>query len=192
LDLDFLVFSGHKVFGPTGVGILYGKTNILNEMPPYQGGGDMIKEVSMSHTTYNTLPHKFEAGTPNIVGGIALGTAIEWLDKIDLVAAKKHEDELLQYATEALLKIEGIKIYGTAQNKSSVISFLIEGLHPYDIGTLLNQQGIAVRTGHHCTQPVMDYYQIPGTIRASFSFYNTKEEIDLFIHGLLKSITMLK
>lgn len=192
LDVDFLVFSGHKVFGPTGVGILYGKEQILNEMPPYQGGGDMIKEVSMTRTTYNTLPHKFEAGTPNIVGGIALGTAIEWLGNIDLIGAKKHEDELLQYATEKLLAIEGLTIYGTAANKSSVISFLIEGYHPYDIGTLLNQQGIAVRTGHHCTQPIMDYFKIPGTIRASFSFYNTKEEIDLFITGLNKSITMLK
>ena len=192
LDCDFLVFSGHKVFGPTGVGILYGKEELLNKMRPYQGGGDMIKQVTLEKTTYNELPHKFEAGTPNIVGGIGLGKAIEWLAKQDLKAIKLHEDKLLEYATGELLKIEGLKIYGTAQKKSSTISFLIDGTHPYDIGTLLNQQGIAVRTGHHCTQPIMDFYKIPGTIRASFSFYNTIEEIDQFIAALKKALQMLQ
>ncbi len=191
LDCDFMVFSGHKVFGPTGVGILYGKEDILNKIPPYQGGGDMIKTVTLAKTTYNDLPHKFEAGTPNIVGGIALGSAIEWLSQFDLSEIAEYEDQLLHYATNELLKIEGLKIYGTAKKKSSVISFLIEGTHPYDIGTLLNQQGIAVRTGHHCTQPIMDFFEIPGTIRASFSFYNTQEEIDQFITALKKAVTML-
>jgi len=192
LDCDFLVYSGHKVFGPTGVGILYGKEKLLNEMPPYQGGGDMIKTVSMSGTTYNELPHKFEAGTPNIIGGIGLGVAIEWLSGFNFEDIQQHETDLLEYATDALSKIDGIKIYGEAENKSSVISFLIEGTHPYDIGTLLNQQGIAVRTGHHCTQPIMEFFDIPGTIRASFSFYNTKEEIDQFIKALEKAIQMLR
>jgi len=191
LDCDFMVFSGHKVFGPTGVGILYGKEDILNKIPPYQGGGDMIKTVTLAKTTYNDLPHKFEAGTPNIVGGIALGSAIEWLSQFDLSEIAEYEDQLLHYATNELLKIEGLKIYGTAKKKSSVISFLIEGTHPYDVGTLLNQQGIAVRTGHHCTQPIMDFFEIPGTIRASFSFYNTQEEIDQFITALKKAVTML-
>lgn len=192
LDCDFLVFSGHKVFGPTGVGILYGKEKLLNEIPPYQGGGDMIKTVSMSGTTYNELPHKFEAGTPNIIGGIGLGVAIEWLSGFNFEDIQQHETDLLEYATDTLSKIDGIKIYGEAENKSSVISFLIEGTHPYDIGTLLNQQGIAVRTGHHCTQPIMEFFDIPGTIRASFSFYNTKEEIDQFIKALEKAIQMLR
>ena len=175
LDCDFMVFSGHKIFGPTGVGILYGKADLLNAMPPYQGGGDMIKTVSMKATTYNDLPHKFEAGTPNIVGGIGLGKAIEWLSSLDLLAIQAHENDLLAYATSALEAIPNLKIYGTAAHKSSTISFLIEGTHPYDIGTLLNQQGVALRTGHHCTQPIMDFFEIPGTIRASFSFYNTRE-----------------
>jgi cysteine desulfurase/selenocysteine lyase len=192
LDCDFLVFSGHKVFGPTGVGVLYGKTEILNAMPPYQGGGDMIKSVSMERTEYNELPHKFEAGTPHIIGGIGLGAAIEWLSKLDFEAIQKHEQELLAYATEKLQQFEGLKIYGEGEHKSSVISFLIEGTHPYDIGTLLNQQGIAVRTGHHCTQPIMKFFGIPGTIRASFSFYNTKEEVDRFINALEKAVQMLK
>ncbi|MGB1103532.1 MAG: aminotransferase class V-fold PLP-dependent enzyme [Crocinitomicaceae bacterium] len=192
LDCDFLVFSGHKVFGPTGVGVLYGKEEILNQMPPYQGGGDMIKTVSMSGTTYNELPHKFEAGTPNIIGGIALGTAIEWLSSISFHDIEVHEQELLDYGTKALKEIDGLRIYGEAEKKSSVISFLIEGTHPYDVGTLLNQQGVAVRTGHHCTQPIMEYFGIPGTIRASFSFYNTKEEIDQFIKALNKALQMLR
>ena len=192
IDCDFLVFSGHKVFGPTGVGVLYGKEDLLNEMPPYQGGGDMIKTVTMSKTTYNGLPHKFEAGTPNIIGGIGLGKAIEWLNTLDMDAIAAHEHELLTYATAQISAIPGAVIYGNAANKSSVVSFLIEGTHPYDIGTLLNQQGIAVRTGHHCTQPVMDFYDIPGTIRASFSFYNTKEEIDQFKIALDKAVALLK
>ncbi|NOQ70525.1 MAG: SufS family cysteine desulfurase [Crocinitomix sp.] len=191
LDCDFLVFSGHKVFGPTGVGVLYGKEALLNAMPPYQGGGDMIKKVTMEKTTYNGLPHKFEAGTPNIIGGIGLGKAIEWLAEQDLEAIKEHEDELLTYATAQLSEIEGMQFYGTSEAKGSTISFLIEGTHPYDVGTLLNQQGIAVRTGHHCTQPIMAFYKIPGTIRASFSFYNTKEEIDQFIIALKKAVSML-
>lgn len=191
LDCDFMVFSGHKIFGPTGVGILYGKADLLNAMPPYQGGGDMIKTVSMKETMYNDLPHKFEAGTPNIVGGIGLGKAIEWLSSLDLEAIQAHENDLLTYATFALEAIPNLKIYGTAAHKSSTISFLIEGTHPYDIGTLLNQQGVAVRTGHHCTQPIMDFFEIPGTIRASFSFYNTREEIDHFINALKKALAML-
>ena len=191
LDCDFMVFSGHKIFGPTGVGILYGKADLLNAMPPYQGGGDMIKTVSMKATTYNDLPHKFEAGTPNIVGGIGLGKAIEWLSSLDLLAIQAHENDLLAYATSALEAIPNLKIYGTAAHKSSKISFLIEGTHPYDIGTLLNQQGVALRTGHHCTQPIMDFFEIPGTIRASFSFYNTREEIDHFINALKKALAML-
>ena len=192
LDCDFYAFSGHKIFGPTGVGVLYGKEEILNEMPPYQGGGDMIKEVTFEKTTYNTLPHKFEAGTPNIVGGIALGTAFEYLNSLDMLAVAKHEQALLDYATEKLSTIEGIRFYGQAENKTSVISFLIDGTHPYDVGTLLDKMGIAVRTGHHCTQPVMQFYDIPGTIRASFAFYNTFEEVDLMLSALQRIIPMLK
>lgn len=192
LDCDFLVFSGHKVFGPTGTGILYGKEELLHAMPPYQGGGDMIKTVSMTQTTYNDLPHKFEAGTPHISGGIALGTAIDWLSKLDLAAIAVYEQELLAHATRKLLEIEGAEIYGTASHKSSILSFLVKGTHPYDVGTLLNQQGIAVRTGHHCAQPVMDYFKIPGTIRASFCFYNTKSEIDFFTDALKRAVHMLR
>nr|WP_299204739.1 cysteine desulfurase [uncultured Brumimicrobium sp.] len=192
LDCDFYAFSGHKLFGPTGIGVLYGKEEILNQMPPYQGGGDMIKEVKLEQSTYNTLPHKFEAGTPNIAGGIGLGTAFEFLNSLDMDKVHKHEQELLEYATTALKKIEGIQFYGQAKEKTSVISFLIEGLHPYDVGTLLDKMGIAVRTGHHCTQPIMDQFCIPGTIRVSFALYNTKEEIDLFISALERIIPMLK
>ncbi|MEX1002519.1 MAG: cysteine desulfurase [Crocinitomicaceae bacterium] len=192
LDCDFMVFSAHKVFGPTGAGILYGKEEVLNEIPPYKGGGDMIKSVSMQQTEYNILPFKFEAGTPNIIGGIAMATALEWLDELDYAAIIEHEAELLHYATERIKEIKGVTIYGNSAQKSSILSFLIDGFHPYDIGTLLNQQGIAVRTGHHCTQPVMEYFGIPGTIRASFSLYNTKEEIDLFITALKKAINMLQ
>lgn len=191
LDCDFLVFSGHKVFGPTGVGILYGKEEILNELPPYQGGGDMIKTVTFEKTTYNGLPHKFEAGTPNIVGGIALGTAIKWIADQDIEAVQKYEEDLLAYATEQLKTIEGVVIYGEAKQKSGVLSFLINDLHPYDIGTLLNQQGVAVRTGHHCTQPIMAFYKIPGTIRASFSIYNNQADVDAFISALKKAVNML-
>lgn len=192
LNCDFYAFSGHKVFGPTGTGVLYGKEEILNQMPPYQGGGDMIKEVTFEKTTFNDLPHKFEAGTPHIAGGIALGSAFEFLRTLDMKKVEHYENELLNYATDALLKIEGLKIYGDAKNKTSVISFLIEGTHPYDVGVLLDKMGIAVRTGHHCTQPIMDHYNIPGTIRASFSLYNTKEEVDAFIEALHKIIPMLK
>lgn len=191
LDADFLVFSGHKLFGPTGTGILYGKEVLLNQIPPYQGGGDMIETVTMEKTTYNTLPHKLEAGTPNIAGGIGLGAAVDWLHQFDFNEIAAYENELLTYATQQIKSIEGVKIYGEAAQKSSILSFLIEGLHPYDVGTLLNQQGVAVRTGHHCTQPVMDYFGIVGTIRASFCFYNTKEEIDYFINALKKAIAML-
>lgn len=191
LDCDFYVFSGHKIFGPTGVGVLYGKEEILNSMPPYQGGGDMIKTVSMKETVYNDLPHKFEAGTPDISGVIGLGAALEWFSTLDLKAVNAYEDELLEYAKNEMTTIPGMKFYGTSENKCSVISFLVEGTHPYDVGTLLNQQGVAVRTGHHCTQPIMEYFGIPGTIRASFSLYNTKEEIDLFIAALKRAVTML-
>lgn len=192
LNCDFLALSGHKVFGPTGVGILYGKEEILNQMPPYQGGGDMIESVSFEKTTYNVLPHKFEAGTPHIAGGIALGEAFKYLDNLDMDGLQKHENELLSYATSKLKEIEGIKFYGQAKEKASVISFLVEGTHPYDVGTLLDKMGIAVRTGHHCTQPIMDFYKIPGTIRASFAFYNTKEEVDIMISALKRAVTMLK
>lgn len=191
LDCDFYAFSGHKVFGPTGVGILYGKEEVLNAMPPYQGGGDMIKTVTFEKTTYNELPHKFEAGTPNIVGGIALGTAFEYLSTFDFEAVEAYEKDLLEYATAELKKIPEIEFYGEAENKVSVISFLVKGQHPYDVGSLLDKLGIAVRTGHHCAQPVMDFYSIPGTIRASFAFYNTKEEVDILIAGLKRVITML-
>ncbi len=192
LNCDFMVFSGHKLFAPTGVGILYGKETVLNDLPPYQGGGDMIKTVTFEKTTYNELPHKFEAGTPNIVGGIGLGVAIQWLSELNLREVQQYENELLDYATSEILKIEGVKLYGTAKEKSGVLSFLIEGLHPYDVGTLLNQQGVAVRTGHHCTQPIMDFYKIPGTIRASFSLYNTTTDVDAFIKALNRAVNMLK
>lgn len=192
LDCDFFVFSGHKVFGPTGVGVLYGKRELLEQMPPYQGGGDMIAKVTFEKTTYNELPHKFEAGTPNISGGIALGTAIEFMNQLNLEAVEAYEHELLDYAQSELLKIDGLRIIGTAEHKTSVISFVIDGLHPFDVGTLLDKQGIAVRSGHHCAQPVMDFFGIPGTIRASFAFYNTKDEVDSLIKGLNRSIEMLR
>ena len=191
LNCDFFVFSGHKIFGPTGIGVLYGKESILDCMPPYQGGGDMIQRVSFDQTTYNELPFKFEAGTPNIVGGIALGTALEFMESIDTKQAFAHENELLSYAEQKLLTVEGLKIYGTSKHKTSLVSFNVGTIHPFDIGTLLDKQGIAVRTGHHCTQPLMDFFCIPGTIRASFSLYNTKAEIDLFIHALKKAISVL-
>ncbi|MCB0508203.1 MAG: cysteine desulfurase [Chitinophagales bacterium] len=191
LDVDFLVFSGHKIYGPTGTGILYGKEEILNEMPPYEGGGDMIKTVSFSGTTFSDLPFKFEAGTPNIAGCVALGTAIKYVQEIGLKNIQTYETELLQYATEKLMQIDGLKIYGTSKHKSSVISFLLDGLHPYDVGVILDNQGIAIRTGHHCAQPVMDYYKIPGTCRATFAMYNTKEEVDILVDGILKAKKML-
>jgi len=192
LDCDFYVFSGHKVFGPTGIGVLYGKEAILNKMPPYQGGGDMILKVTFEKTTYNELPFKFEAGTPHIAGAICLGKAIEYLNQFNIEELEKHELELADYATDLLLTFEGLHIIGESKKKTSVVSFIVDGAHPFDIGTLLDKQGVAVRTGHHCTQPVMDFYKIPGTVRASFAFYNTKEEIDYFIAALDKAITMLR
>ena len=191
LDCDFYVFSGHKMCGPTGTGILYGKEAWLNKLPPYQGGGEMIKEVSFEKTTYANLPHKFEAGTPNIAGGIVLGTAIDYMNEVGFENIQQQEEELLEYGTKRLLEIEGLRIYGTSQNKASVISFNIEGIHPYDIGSIIDKLGIAVRTGHHCAQPIMSFFEIPGTIRASFSFYNTKEEIDALVEGVKKAQMML-
>jgi cysteine desulfurase/selenocysteine lyase len=191
LDCDFYCFSGHKVFGPTGIGILYGKEEILEKMPPYQGGGDMIAKVTFERTTYNTLPLKFEAGTPHIAGAIGLGSAIEFLYSLDLEAAAAHELELTKYAQGILDTFEGLHIIGEAKNKTSVVSFTIDNMHPFDLGTLLDKQGIAVRTGHHCTQPLMDFFQIPGTVRASFAFYNTKEEIDTFVAALERSMQIL-
>lgn len=191
LDCDFYAFSGHKICGPTGTGILYGKEAWLNQLPPYQGGGEMIKEVTFEKTTYADLPHKFEAGTPNIAGGIVLGTAVDYLNSIGFENIQKQELELLAYATEQLSAIEGLKIYGTAEDKTSVISFNIDGIHPYDIGTIVDKLGIAVRTGHHCAQPIMNFFEIPGTIRASFAFYNTKEEIDIMVEAVKKAKMML-
>ena len=191
LDCDFYVFSGHKICGPTGTGILYGKEAWLNKLPPYQGGGEMIKEVTFEKTTYAELPHKFEAGTPNIAGGIVLGVAIDYMNEIGFENIQQQEKLLLDYGTEKLLEIEGLKIYGTAAEKTSVISFNIEGIHPYDIGTIIDKKGIAVRTGHHCAQPIMSFFEIPGTIRASFAFYNTVEEIDLMVDAIKKAQVML-
>jgi cysteine desulfurase/selenocysteine lyase len=191
LNVDFYTVSAHKICGPTGVGILYGKEEWLSKLPPYQGGGEMIAEVTFEKTTYADLPHKFEAGTPNISGGIAFGAAIDYMNSLGYDAIASYEKELLEYATEKLMAIQGLKIYGTSQHKTSVISFNVEGIHPYDIGTILDKLGIAVRTGHHCAQPVMDYFNIPGTIRASFSFYNTKDEVDILVEGVKKAIQML-
>lgn len=191
LDADFYTVSAHKMCGPTGVGILYGKEQWLKTLPPYQGGGEMIEEVTFEKTTYAELPHKFEAGTPNICGGIAFGAAIDYMNAIGIDQIQKYEHELITYATDQLLSISGLKIYGTARNKTSVISFNIEGIHPYDIGAILDKLGIAVRTGHHCAQPVMDFFGIPGTVRASFSFYNTKEEVDSLVAGVRKAQQML-
>jgi cysteine desulfurase/selenocysteine lyase len=192
LNCDFFVFSGHKVFGPTGIGVLYGKEDLLDRMPPYQGGGDMIERVTFERTTYNELPFKFEAGTPHIAGGICLGEAIKFLSSLDIYAIEKHEKDLADYAQDMLDTFEGMRIIGEAKNKTSVVSFVVDGIHPFDIGTLLDKQGIAVRTGHHCTQPLMDFFKIPGTVRASFAFYNTREEIDTFIAAVDKSISLLK
>lgn len=191
LDVDFYVASGHKLCGPTGVGVLYGKEAWLNKLPPYQGGGEMIETVSFEKTTYAGLPHKFEAGTPNIVGGIALGVALDYMNQVGFENIASYEEELLQYATKKLSEIEGLRIYGTSAKKAAVISFNIEGVHPFDIGSILDKFGIAVRTGHHCTQPIMSYYNIPGTVRASFSFYNTKEEIDVLVAAVKKAQMML-
>jgi cysteine desulfurase / selenocysteine lyase len=191
LDCDFYVFSAHKMFGPTGVGILYGKQKWLEEMPPYQGGGDMIKSVTFEKTIYNDLPYKFEAGTPNIGGGIGLGAAIDYLHELDLNGIQQLEHELLAYATERILTIPGVTIIGTAQRKAGVLSFTLKGVHPHDIGTILDVEGVAIRTGHHCAQPVMKHFGVPATARASFAFYNTKEEVDAFIKVLHKVIEVL-
>lgn len=191
LDVDFYVVSAHKMCGPTGVGMLYGKEQWLKKLPPYQGGGEMIAEVTFDKTTYADLPHKFEAGTPNIAGGITFGAAIDYMNSIGFDDIATYENKLLEYGTEQLLQIEGLKIYGNSKNKTSVISFNLEGIHPYDVGTILDKLGIAVRTGHHCAQPIMDFYKIPGTVRASFAFYNTKEEIDTLVEGIKKAKIML-
>ncbi len=191
LNVDFYVTSAHKMYGPTGIGMLYMKESWARKLPPYQGGGEMISEVTFKKTTYADLPHKFEAGTPNICGGIAFGTAIDYINKIGIDNIIEYEESLLNYATEQLLQIDGMKIYGTGKDKTSVVSFNIENIHPYDIGTILDKFGIAVRTGHHCAQPIMDFYKIPGTVRASFAFYNTFKEIDVFVEALKKAKMML-
>ena len=192
LDVDFYVTSAHKLCGPTGVGMLYGKAELLKLLPPYQGGGEMISTVTFEKTTYAELPHKFEAGTPNIAGVIAFGAALDYMNDIGFDSIAKYENELLNYATDALQKIDGMKIYGEAHNKTAVISFNVGKIHPYDLGSILDQLGIAVRTGHHCAQPIMDFFEIPGTVRASFSFYNTFEEIDRFVAGVDKAVGMLQ
>ena len=191
LNADFYVTSAHKLCGPTGIGFLYGKEVLLNELPPYQGGGEMISEVTFEKTSYADLPHKFEAGTPNISGVIAFGAALDYLNGIGLKEIENYENELLKYATRKLKEVKGLRIFGEAKNKISVISFNIESIHPYDLGSILDKMGIAVRTGQHCAQPVMDFYQIPGTVRVSFSFYNTKKEIDFLILAINKAIKML-
>ncbi|MEH6679662.1 MAG: cysteine desulfurase [Sediminicola sp.] len=191
LDVDFYVASAHKLCGPTGVGMLYGKEEWLNKLPPYQGGGEMIAEVTFERTTYAELPHKFEAGTPNICGGIAFGAALDYMNAIGFGPIAQYEQQLLKYATEQLLTIEGLQIYGRTKEKTAVISFNIEGIHPYDIGAILDKLGVAVRTGHHCAQPIMDYFKIPGTVRASFSFYNTMDEVDVLVAAVKKAKAML-
>jgi len=192
LDVDYYVTSAHKLCGPTGVGMLYGKSALLNALPAYQGGGEMIATVTFEKTTYADLPHKFEAGTPNIAGGIAFGAALDYMNGIGIETIARYEAELLAYATTALQRIDGLKIYGEAKEKTAVISFNVGSFHPYDIGSILDQMGIAVRTGHHCAQPIMDFYEIPGTIRASFSFYNTFEEIDRLEAGIRRAVAMLQ
>jgi cysteine desulfurase/selenocysteine lyase len=191
LDVDFLVFSGHKIYGPTGIGILYGKEEWLNQMPPYQGGGSMIKQVTLEKTTYHDLPFRFEAGTPNIEACICLGTAIDYITEIGLPAIQQYEHELLEYATQKLSAIPNLRLIGTADQKSGVLSFVLNGIHPYDVGVILDKLGIAVRTGHHCTQPLMECYGIPGTVRVSFAFYNTKEEVDYLAAGVERAAAML-
>jgi len=186
LDTDFYVFSGHKVYGPTGIGVLYGKLDLLEGMPPYQGGGDMIRSVTFEKTLYNDLPYKFEAGTPDIAGAIGLGAALNYVEHLGLDNIAAHEHDLLMYGTEALTAIPGVRIIGTAPHKAAVISFVIEGIHPHDIGTILDREGIAVRTGHHCAQPVMQFFRVPATARASFALYNTRSEIDRLVKGIEK------
>jgi cysteine desulfurase/selenocysteine lyase len=188
LDCDFLALSGHKIYGPTGIGALYGKVELLEAMPPYQGGGDMISKVTFEETTYNELPHKFEAGTPDIAGAIGLGAAIEYVSKIGIENIKDHETSLLEYATKQIEEVPGLRIIGSAKEKTSVLSFVLENIHPHDIGTFLDFEGVAIRTGHHCTQPVMQRYNISATSRASFAMYNTKEEVDVLVNGLKKII----
>ena len=188
IDADFYCFSGHKMYAPTGIGILYGKKELLEQMPPYQGGGDMIKSVTFEKTTYNDIPNRFEAGTPNISGAIALGKAIEYINKIGISNINKHEEDLLNYATSKLKKINKVKIIGEAKEKAAVISFIIEGIHPHDIGTIMDSHGIAIRAGHHCTQPIMDFYNVPATARASFAIYNTKEDVDELVKAIEKCI----
>jgi cysteine desulfurase/selenocysteine lyase len=184
LDCDFYAFSSHKMFGPTGIGVLYGKSSLLDAMPPYQGGGDMIKSVSFEKTVFNDLPYRFEAGTPNIAGTIGLGAAVDYLSLLDWDAVQEHESGLLEYATDALSRVEGVRIIGTAREKAGVISFILKDVHPHDIGTILDREGIAVRTGHHCAQPVMTRFGVPATVRASFAFYNTRSEVDALIRGI--------
>ena len=192
LDVEFYTTSAHKICGPTGMGVLYGKEAWLCKLPPYQGGGEMIDQVTFEKTTYADLPHKFEAGTPNIAGGVGFGAAVDYMNNIGFEAIASHENDLMRHATEKLKKIEGLHIYGDVDNKVAVISFNVEGIHPYDIGTLLDKMGIAVRTGHHCCQPIMDHFKIPGTVRASFAFYNTHEEVLRFIAGVEKVVGMLR
>jgi len=192
LDVDFYAFSSHKIYGPTGVGVLYGKTALLEAMPPYQGGGDMIRSVTFEKTTFNDLPYKFEAGTPNIAGGIAFGAALDYVNRLGLTAIEAHEHDLLAYATAALSEIAGLTIVGTAREKAGVLSFVLEGVHPHDIGTVLDREGIAIRTGHHCAQPVMDRFGLPATARASFGLYNTRGEVDALVAGIHKVIGMFR
>jgi cysteine desulfurase / selenocysteine lyase len=192
LDADFYVLSGHKMFGPTGIGVLYGKESILDAMPPWQGGGDMILSVSFTKTTYNTLPFKFEAGTPHIAGVIGLGAAVDYLNAINMEDAACYEQELLRYATDQLSAVPGLRIVGTAEDKASVLSFVLDGVHPHDVGTILDAQGIAVRTGHHCAQPVMEHFGIPATTRASIAFYNTQQEMDALVHGLVRVSDLMR
>ena len=188
LNADFYCFSGHKIYAPTGIGVLYGKKELLGKMPPYQGGGDMIKSVTFEKTVYNDIPNRFEAGTPNIAGAIGLGAAIDYLVSIGIENIAKHEKELLDYATQEIIKIEGVQIIGNAIEKASVLSFVIEGIHPHDIGTIMDKQGVAIRTGHHCTQPTMDFYGVPATARASFAIYNTKKDVNALINSVKKTI----
>jgi cysteine desulfurase/selenocysteine lyase len=184
LDCDFYVFSGHKLYGPTGIGVLYGKSTLLNVMPPYQSGGDMILSVTFEKTTYNKIPHKFEAGTPDISGVIGLAAAINYVTELGLDRITAHERDLLRYATESLAGIPGIRVIGTAKEKAGVLSFVMDGIHPHDIGTILDQEGIAIRTGHHCAQPVMERFGIPASARASFALYNTRDEVDALVRGI--------
>jgi len=191
MDVDFYTFSSHKLFGPTGTGVLYGKEALLNSMPPYQGGGEMIERVTFEKTTYNSLPHKFEAGTPNIIGGIGTGVAIDYVTQFNKREIIAHEQDILLYATEKLTEIDGLSIIGNAENKTGIISFLLNGIHPFDVGTILDKLGVAVRTGHHCTQPLMDFYGIPGTVRTSFALYNNRSDVDALIAGVKRAVNML-